>query len=362
VSALAAVEWSDGIVPPRRDPEIERAFRQAFGLVPPSTGYYANCPWLAFSMANANYRSGQLVALAPELADLVFLAVSQDNSCRFCYAAVRSTLRILGFDEARIRRTEETASTTETDPRESAALDFARRFSRANPPAGPEDRERLRGAGFRGDEIRELAYMAGYSVLGNRTTTLPAVPPQALEGLPDRLAVRIVRPLLARVLRFRTRTGQAEPLPEELRSVPFAHVPLALEGLPTARIQAEFLKRCFDAGPLSPRTKALVFAVIARGLGSRRVEEEAKQLARAQGIGSEPLEEALAHLASPALDATESAVLPFARETIRVRPVEIQRRARKLRETLDPEAFMDLVGVISLANGIGRLSHFLEAP
>jgi AhpD family alkylhydroperoxidase len=313
-------------------------------------------------MVGANYRGGLLVALAPELADLVFLAVSQDNSCRFCYAAVRSTLRILGFDEARIRRAEETASTAETELRESAALDFARRFSRANPPAGPEDRERLRRAGFGEDEIRELAYMAGYSVLANRSTTLPAIPPQALEGLPDRLAVRIVRPLLARLLRFRTRAGQAESLPDELRSVPFAHVPLALEGLPTARVQAEFLKGCFDAGPLSRRTKALVFAVIARGLGSERVEEEAKQLAQAEGLRPDQVEEVLAHLASPALDATEAAVLPFARETTRVRPIEIQRRARKLRETLDPEAFVDLVGVVSLANGIGRLSHFLEGP
>ena len=55
----------------------------------------------------------------------------------------------------------------------------------------------------------------------------------------------------------------------------------------------------------------------------------------------------------------EAAVLPFARETIRVRPLEIQRRARKLLETIDLEPFMDLVGVIGLANATCRLSLFL---
>ena len=104
MASPSEIAWEDCLVPPRKDREVERAFRQKFGAVPPSAPYFANSPWVAYSFADANYRAAQLVDLDLELADLIFLAVSQDNSCRFCYAFQRSLLRILGFDETRIRR------------------------------------------------------------------------------------------------------------------------------------------------------------------------------------------------------------------------------------------------------------------
>ena len=131
---------------------------------------------------------------------------------------------------------------------------------------------------------------------------------------------------------------------------------LELDGLPAARTWQENLGSAWSSPLLSPRAKALVFAVVARGLGSRRAEEEAKRLLALEGLGPGELEEILAHLASPKLDRVEAAIVPFARQTIRYRPADIQRRARRLLDELSTEQFLELVGVAGLANATVRLS------
>jgi AhpD family alkylhydroperoxidase len=359
MAELAEMEWEDCLIPPRRDAELERYFKAHYGVVPPSVSFLSHSPWLVRAQAHTNYRRGQLVDLDPELADLIFLAVSQDNSCRFCYAAQRSALKILGFDEERIRRVEEAASAAETNDAESRVLDFARRLSRANPAPGAADWDALGEVGYSQNAIKEIAYIVSHTVSGNRTTTIPAIPTQAVEAFADRLVIRLLRPLIGAVLRTRIRRGEPGPLPAELREVPFAYIPLALDGLPVARSEAQFLALAWEPSALSNRAKALVFAVVARGLGSARSEREAKRLLTLEGFGEDQVEDVLAHLASPKLDPVEAAVVPFARETIRVRPAEIQRRAKKLLDTLEVEQFTDLVGVIGLANAVCRLSLFL---
>lgn len=46
----------------------------------------------------------------------------------------------------------------------------------------------------------------------------------------------------------------------------------------------------------------------------------------------------------------------FARETTWYQPASIQRRAREVHEQLGPAAFLELVGITSLANAIARLA------
>lgn len=359
MSELAQVEWDDCLVPPRKDPELEREVRKSFGRVPPSVPYHANSPWLVRVLIVGNHRSDVLVHLDLELADLIFLAVSQDSSCRYCYAAQRVALRVLGFDEERIRGIEHAAFDAEEDRGSKLALDFARRLSRANPVPGEADLQALREAGFDEGAIREIACMAAYTVLANRATTLPAIPVDRVETFDQKLAFKILRPLLARAFRARLRQGRPESLAEEWKQVPFAHVPLALDGLPMARIQAEILALAFGPTALSQRAKALVFAVVARGLGSERCESEARRLLADEGLDGEQVDEVLAHLGSSKLDPIEAAIVPFARETIRVRPIEIQRGSRKLLDQLGVEEFVDLAGVVGVANAICRLSLVL---
>jgi AhpD family alkylhydroperoxidase len=356
VTSLQEIEWEECLLEPRRDAELEREARRSMGVVPPYVRLFSPCPWIARSILHGNFRQDQLVHIELALADLIFLAVSQDNSCRYCYTAQRSILRILGFEEERIQRLELAASTPEANPRDRLALDFARRISRANPPPSRAERAALVDAGFADEAVKEIAYVAASTAMSNRLTTLPALPMETAE--PDKLwYVRLLRPLVAR--RFRSRRGQPERLAPELKTGPYSYVTLELDGLPVARVLREVLDRAFESPILPPRAKALIFAVVARGLGSGRAEEEAKGRLASLGLDEEGTEEVLAHLTSPELDPIEASLVPFARETIRYRSADIQRRARKLQEGLSVEQFLEVVGIVALANAVCRLSLVL---
>ena len=354
--SMQDVEWEACLVPPRRNPELEREIRKTWGTVPPMARFLTHSPWLARRMAQGNFRHGQLAHIPIRLAELVFLAVSQDKSCRYCFAGQRASLRIQGFDEERIRRVEQAFSSAEDDPRESLALDYARRISQSNPPPTAADRDALRQAGYSDEAIKEIAYMASSTVGGNLIATLPAVPIDDIEGIEDRWQVRLLRPFVARRLRSKERQGQPEFLPPELKTGPFAYVDLELDGLPAARVSRETIEAAWSSPILSQRAKGLVFAVVARGLDSKRCEQEARRLLAPHGLDDGDVDEILSHLASPKLDPIEAAIVPFARETIRYRPADIQRRARSLLEQLSVEQFMEFVGVVSQANAICRRS------
>ncbi len=356
MASMQDVEWEACLVPPRKDPELEREIRKTWGIVPPVTRFLSYSPWVARYFARGSFRHGQLVHIDIRLAELIFLAVSQDNSCRYCFAAQRGSLRIQGFDEERIRRVEQAFASAEDDPRESLALDYARRISQSNPPPNAADRDALRQAGYSDEAIKEIVCVTTTTVAGNRMATLPAVPVDSLEGMEDRWYVRLLRPLIASRLRSKERRGQPEFLPPELKTGPFAYVDLELDGLPVARVSRETMEAAWSSPVLSQRAKGLVFAVVARGLDSKRSEQEARRLLAPHGLDDADVDEILSHLASPKLDPIEAAIVPFARETIRYRPADIQRRARKLLEQLSIEQFMEFVGVVGLANGFCRRS------
>jgi AhpD family alkylhydroperoxidase len=359
---LDSVEWGESFLEPRRDSELEREVREAVGR-PLFTGIrsavrlLAPCPWLARGLGTANHHNGKLVMhVEDDLADLVFLVVSQDNSCRYCYQGQRTLLRVMGFDEQRIRAVED--ASLEADTAEQLALDFARRISRANPPPSAADWDALRAAGFSGDAIKELVSLATYTVAANRTTTLAAMPLANVEGL-DNLFFRLLRPAFAWAIRRGSTRGQATFLPPELKEGPFAYAALPLDGLPVALVERQRVEDAWTSPILTQRAKALIFAVIARGLGSQKAEAEARRLLAPLGLDDGEVDEILAHLSSSKLDAIESMVVPFARETIRVRPADIQRRARELREQLSVEQFLEVVGVVAVANSTCRLSLVL---
>ncbi|MEE8557565.1 MAG: hypothetical protein V3T14_06735 [Myxococcota bacterium] len=354
MSALDSVEWEECLLEPRRDPELEREVRKVLGFVPPTLPYFAHSVWVARNFSS-NFRLGQLAHISFDLADLIFLAVSQDNSCRFCYGSQRILLRVLGVEDASLQRLEQASSAAEAEPRERGALEFARRVSRSNPPPTAEDHRVLRGLGWSDDEIKEIAYMAFYSVYGNRITTLLAIPLDLGAGL-ERWYFRLLRPFLARFIRSRERQGRPGALPTELRHGPYAYLGLALDGLPCATALQELQRAAWEAPALAPRVKALVFAVVARGLGSRRAEREAVEILGRHGLDEGQVEEILTHLSSPKLDPIEAAIVPFARETIWVQPAEIQRRGRELLDRLTPEQLVELAATAGLANSSCRLS------
>ncbi len=358
--ATLAIEWeAPPLVEPRRDPELERAARKRFGLTPPSLRYLLAVPWVA-ELSN-NLYFGRWVQLSFDLDDLVFLVVSRDNSCRLCYSASRVLLRIMGFPDTRINAIEEDLFTAELDARERLALDFVRRISRSNPLASAEDKKVLRDAGYSGTEIKELAFAAVRAVGGNRLTTLLALPPEFTERLANTRLLGLVRPFLRRRFERLRQHGEAESLPDELKTGPFTYLVQALDGLPIARSLREMLDACWSSRILSSRAKALVFAVVARGLGCPHSEEEALRLLEDEGLKRSKTEEILAHLGSAELDPIEATIVPYARETIRYRhPADIQRRGREVRAALSEEQFLELIGVATLANMVCRLAIVLN--
>lgn len=355
---LEQIRWGVCPLPAERDPDLEREARDRLGFVPPYLRYLAPCPWLARASLR-DFRNRGLACLDIRTAELVFLTVSRDNSCRYCYASQRLLLRVAGLDAEDLRRLEENAYAAQHDPRQRLALDFSRRVSRANPSPGPADRAALARAGWSDDEIRELAWVAAYSAEANRISTLGAFPLEPLERN-ERWYMRPLWPLIRRALRSHQQPGARTPLAPEEKQVPFAFLVEKLDGLPAGHALSEQLAAAWRSTILPRRAKALVFGVVARGLGCQRSEDEARRLLAEGGLPGDDVDAVLDHLTGPGLDALEARIVPFVRDSIWYRPEEIQRKARGLFDDLGHVPFLELVGVVSLANKTCRLSKALD--
>lgn len=355
MSTMDSVEWEACLLEPMRDRDAERHIRKAIGYVPPAVAYFMDCPWIIRAIVALDEK--QFFAhLDRDLVDFVALVVSQDNSCRYCYAATRSVMKLLGIPEARIRRLEEDFLTADISPSQRLALELARRVSHARPLATAADAAPLLAGGYSREAVIELAVLAAFNVFYNRMSTLPALPPESVSAMADQWWVRFIRPLIARRLRQRVPQPPSPALAPDGLQGPFAPFITALAGLPAAPRLRGIIDDALASPILPRRAKALVFAVVARGLGCPLSEAEAAQVLMEDGLRPAQVEEVLANLGSPALEPIEAAIVPFARETIWYQPVQIQRRALALRSRLTRPQFVELVGVAALANALCRLS------
>jgi alkylhydroperoxidase family enzyme len=174
--------------------------------------------------------------------------------------------------------------------------------------------------------------------------------------------MRLLRPLFGRLIHSRTKKGKPDFLEPELKTGPFSQVVIALDGLPLARSLRQVVDEAWSSPILTRRAKALVVAVVARGLGCKFSEGEAIRLLAEEGMSQEELEEVLSHLASPRLDPVEAVLVPFARDTVRYEPVLIQRRARTVSEQLSGPQFLEALGIVGLANMLCRLGLLVQEP
>jgi len=361
VSGLQHIEWEECFVEARPDPRLEQEVKKAVGFSMPVTRYFTAVPWVVHSLAALHPSRCPPVFASFTLSELIALVVSQDNSCRFCYATTRIAMRLLGASEHRIQELEHDLSSAGVSLTERAALEFARRVSRANPLACADDWRALRQAGLEDLAVKEVAFLAAVNVYFNRAMTLTAVPVETVEQLPERWLFRLVRPVVGRMMRSRQQRGQLRAQGLEAEG-PFAYLVRALDRLPGARGLRDVLADAWGTTVLPRRTKAMVFAVVARGLDCPLSEQEAVRVLLEEGLTSADVAEILARLASPKLDELEALVVPFARETIWYRPVHVQRRGRELRERLSNEQFVELVGVAALANSVCRMSVIVDPP
>jgi alkylhydroperoxidase family enzyme len=194
----------------------------------------------------------------------------------------------------------------------------------------------------------------------NRYATFLALDPKPYEALPDRWYVRLLRPALGVVLRLKTRRGETTPFSAAERQGPFARIVNGFDGLPLGWSLRTILDEAWDFDAIPRRTKALVAAVIARGLGDDLVLSEARALAHDNGVDAKDFDDALAHFTAAGLFEKEKMAIEFARETIWYEPAPIQRRTRTFRDHFETAELLDLVGFASFANLIARLGVFAE--
>jgi AhpD family alkylhydroperoxidase len=355
--ALKDVAWESCLLAPTRNREMESYARAKLGVRLPSMRYFAPLPWLARAVVDLHPEFGLQMHLDLALGDLIQLVVSQENSCRYCYAAVRAMLRIHGMSEERIRAVEGNLS-TELKPSQAASLAFARVLSRSTPAAAASAKQALLGTGVSVDEMKEVAFVTAVMNFMNRASTAPAIPPYGVERAPEQLYVRILRPFIARALRKNRSRGQPTPL-DTVVSYPFSGLVDAFAGSPVAPALAKALAEMWASPVLTRRCKLLMFAVVAHGLGCEACANEAARALAKEGFPEDALRNVLTHLDAPELDPIERLLVPFTRETIWYEPAPLQRRARAVRDQLTPLQFLEAIGVASLANGLCRLGAML---
>jgi AhpD family alkylhydroperoxidase len=360
-NALEQVPWESCVLERGRDRALESYARRRWGFPNPSVPYFVPVPWVVRAIVDLHPEYGLLMHLDQSVADLVALAVSQENSCRFCYAAVRALLWSQGLGRARIERIEQDLTRADLSPRTLAAIAFGRSQSRRGPAEARAAREALLGAGVSAAELKEIAFVVANTDFSNRLHTVPAIPVRRIERLPERLHTRLLRPVLGRVFTWRRHRGRPTPLARQ-PSYPLARLVTSYGDSPIAPALGRILEEMWASPVLGRRCKLLMFAVVARGLSCDVCPPDVHEALRQEGIKEDTLAHVLTHLDAPELDPVERVLVPFARETIWYEPAALQRRARALRDRLTTPQLVEAIGVASLANGLCRLGPFVLDP
>ncbi len=360
MASMSEIEWEPCLLTQRPAPELELRFERETGRPGRLMRYFEGSPWIADTMVRVSVQINTVVHIDPNLVDQAGLVVSQDNSCRFCFGVQRAFLRVLGMSEKRITQLDQDLLTGDFTPRERAALDFARRLSKSKPLAAQSDLVPLKENGFSDEEIVELAGLVGVHLFLNRMATFVALPPKQMEDLPDQWWMRFMRPLVAIKFRRMRHRGKVSALPDIEKTGPLNAVLNAFDGLPMAREFRIIIDRMWGSSSLPHRTVSIIFAVVARALGSLRFEAEAKQLLLDQGFNADDVDQVLTHLSSPTLTELEQLLVPLARETVWYQPAQIQRRCAEAQSHLSNEQFLDFCGTVSLLNSVFRLGVIVD--
>jgi AhpD family alkylhydroperoxidase len=352
--ALQHVAWESCLIEPRPDRALQAYARRKQGIPNPVIAYFAPVPWMARALVDLHPEYGLLMHLDQTVADLVVLVVSQENSCRFCYAATRALLWAQGMSWARIERMEQDLARADLPPRTMAAVAFGRSQSRKGPAAARLASEALRRAGLGVDEMKEIAFAAAATDFSNRALTIPAIPAHPIERIPDQLHIRLLRPLLGRIIKKHRYRGQTTAL-DSVPTYAYARLVKSYAGSPIGSTLGRTLAEMWASPHLTRRCKLLMLAVIARGLACEVCPLEVSEAIEREGLKQSALTQVLTHLDAPELDPIERLLVPFARETIWYEPASLQRRARTLRDRLSAPQLLEAIGVAALANGLCRM-------
>lgn len=360
---LADIPWGESLLPPVEDTAWEAEIKRRGGRIAEVDRRVAPNPWLREAcLGLTTYRP---IAIPDRLFHIGALVTAQENSCRYCYGANRAYLKILGYSEAFISRIERDAHLAELDDKERAFIAFCRNLARSRPRPSGADRDALVRLGFSQPAVHEMALVISLGCFYNRIGLLMACPPE--EGF-ERMANGFIGRLiglaapLVRALPARRHPEQNAPALDAaaLTAGPFGAILVPLAGLQGAAIIKQALDGAFASATLPRRTKALMFAVVARTLGSRLCEDQARRLLAAEDFAGTEIESALATLNSSRLPPDEARMLPWVRGTVHYQVAAIQEQTRALAAAVGPAVLLEAIGVAALANATVRLAMLAE--
>ncbi|NND31719.1 MAG: hypothetical protein HKN76_03945 [Saprospiraceae bacterium] len=349
------IEWGSPVLPVVRIPEWESQVKAELGTVPDILQRTSPSLWLRNLLLK--WPRYQAQEFPQKLTDICSLVTAQENACRYCYGVARSQMRIYGYSEKMIGKIERDMQLAELDEKERAFIQFCRDLSRSNPRPTQVDRDQLIDLGYSSRAVAEMAFLIVNHCLINRVSTFIAIPPMKnFELLPDRLLGRILLPLVARRMRS---WNWKESNTFNVGDSRFASIIGSLQGLPAAKACNDALEGAFASNVLSPQLKVLMFAVVARSLECPFCEMESRLMSADLGFVDEEFDQAIRSLSSPKINADETKILEWTRETIRYDSAAIQKRTRELAVQIDHSLLLEAFGMAALANSIVRLAVLL---
>jgi hypothetical protein len=103
-----------------------------------------------------------------------------------------------------------------------------------------------------------------------------------------------------------------------------------------------------------------MFAVVARTLGCRTSEIEARKLLAAEDFSDEEIDSVLLTLRSPRLSQRDARLMPWVRNTVYYQTAMVQQQTAALATEIGDAAILEAIGVAALANATVRLAMLLE--
>jgi alkylhydroperoxidase family enzyme len=359
---LEEIRWGESILPPVADPAWEAEIKRRGGRVSEVDRRVAPNVWLREAcLGLTTYRAHEI---PNRLFNIGALVTAQENSCRYCYGASRAYLKILGYPESFISRIERDLHVAELNEMERACIAFCRNLARSRPRPAKADREALIRLGYSALAVHELALVIALGCFYNRIGILIACPPEQgfermANGFVGRL-MRLVGPVM-RALPDRQHARRVDPIDAaSLANGAFGPIVATLVGLPGASMLKAALDGAFASTVLPRSVKALMFAVVARTLGCRHSEAEARRLLESENFSNDEIESTLETLDSTRLAPHEARLLSWVRDTVHYQTSALQNHTRALAEAIGDAAALEAIGVAALANGTVRLAMLLE--
>jgi uncharacterized peroxidase-related enzyme len=109
--------------------------------------------------------------------EMIVVAVSAANQCQYCVVAHGAILRIRARDPLIADQVASNYRKADVSPRQRAMLDFAMKVSARAFEVDEADSAALRGHGFGGDEIWDIAAIAAFFGMSNRMANFTSLRP-----------------------------------------------------------------------------------------------------------------------------------------------------------------------------------------